>query len=328
MFYFIYGDTPLLLKYEEVLKEIKTKEGELPTKIYDISQGEEESFLQSISINSMFSPKELIILKRVEEIKKLENFLKVVSEYNLSQKEVVLLYEEKLNDYGKATNEVSEKILKIIDELGKKVVARKALERKSIDFYIEKELNISEYEAENLSEILGDDFIKVKNEVEKIKNFIGNEGFILEEVIPILSVSKEYNLKKLVEEFISENKYKELLEYLKMNREYMLFIYLLSDELVTLMKLKELVRLGALRDGITYNSFKGECYSEIKKYFKNSRGYIKEYPLFLKLPLLKKYSSDFLYSKIEELLKIESQIKSGKIEEEIGVEKIIIGFIK
>lgn len=328
MFYFIYGDTPLLLKYEEVLKEIKTKEGELPTKIYDISQGEEESFLQSISINSMFSPKELIILKRVEEIKKLENFLKVVSEYNLSQKEVVLLYEEKLNDYGKATNEVSEKILKIIDELGKKVVARKVLEKKSIDFYIEKELNISEYEAEKLSEILGDDFIKVKNEVEKIKNFIGNEGFILEEVIPILSVSKEYNLKKLVEEFISENKYKELLEYLKMNREYMLFIYLLSDELVTLMKLKELVRLGALRDGITYNSFKGECYSEIKKYFKNSRGYIKEYPLFLKLSLLKKYSSDFLYSKIEELLKIESQIKSGKIEEEIGVEKIIIGFIK
>lgn len=326
MFYFIYGDTPLFLKYEEILKDIKKREGELPTKVYDVSQGEEEDFLEAISINSMFYSKELIILKRVEEIKKIESFFKIILGYNLSQKEIILLYQEKLNDYGKAINEVSEKVLKIVDELGKKIVARKSLEKKSIDFYIEKELNISEYEAEKLSEILGEDFIKVKNEVEKIKNFIGNGSFVLEEVIPILSVSKEHNLKKLIEEFIEKKEYRELLKYLNVNKEYMLFIYLLSDELITLVKLKELIKLGVVKEGVTYNNFRGENYPEIKKYFKNTRGYMKEYPLFLKLLLLKKYSSDFLCIKIKELLEIETKIKTGRIEEEIGTEKFIIGF--
>lgn len=326
MFYFIYGDTPLPLKYEELMEKIKKSNPNIPVKVYDVSQGEEESFLESISINSMFVPKELIVLKRAEKNKKLDQLLKIVEEYDLTKKEVVVVYEEELNDYGKAINEVGKKVLTNAEKLGKVVVARKALEKKGIDFFIEKELEISEYEAEKLSEILGDDFFRVKNEVEKIKNFLNGQTFILEKVLPILSISDEYNLKKLVEDFMVEDNMEMLLDYLKKSKEYMLFLYLISEELTFALKLVGLKKSGELRENISYNDFKGNMYEKIKKYFKNSRGYVREYPIFLKLKYMSLFNEQFLLKKIEDFLKVEFLIKNGGIEENIGIEKFIIDF--
>lgn len=326
MFYFIYGDTPLPLKYEELMEKIKKSNPNIPVKVYDVSQGEEESFLESISINSMFVPKELIVLKRAEKNKKLDQLLKIVEEYDLTKKEVVVVYEEELNDYGKATNEVGKKVLTNAEKLGKVVVARKALEKKGIDFFIEKELEISEYEAEKLSEILGDDFFRVKNEVEKIKNFLNGQTFILEKILPILSISDEYNLKKLVEDFMVEDNMEILLDYLKKSKEYMLFLYLISEELTFALKLVGLKKSGELRENISYNDFKGNMYEKIKKYFKNSRGYMREYPIFLKLKYMSLFNEQFLLKKIENSLKVEFLIKNGGIEENIGIEKFIIDF--
>lgn len=326
MFYFIYGDTPLPLRYEELMEKIKKSNPNIPVKVYDASQGEEEIFLESISINSMFVSKELIILKRAEKSKKLDQLLKIVGEYDLTKKEVVIVYEEELNDYGKAINEVGKKILANAEKLGKIVVARKALEKKGIHFFIEKELEISEYEAEKLAEILGDDFFKVKNEVEKIKNFLNGKTFILEKVLPILSISDEYNLKKLVEDLMTENNVEVLLEYLKKSKEYMLFLYLISEELSLALKLVGLNKSGDLKENISYNDFKGNVYEKIKKYFKNNRGYLREYPIFLKLKYISLFDEQFLLKKIEALLKIEFLIKNGGIEESIGIEKFIIEF--
>ncbi|MGL5279878.1 MAG: hypothetical protein ACRC8M_12515 [Cetobacterium sp.] len=324
MFYFVYGDTPLPLKYEELMEKIKKSNPNIPMKVYDASQGEEENFLESISINSMFVPKELIVLKRAEKSKKLDQLLKIVGEYDLTKKEVVVVYEEELNDYGKGINEVGKKVLTNAEKLGKTIVARKALEKKGIDFFIEKELGISEYESEKLSEILGDDFFKVKNEVEKIKNFLNGKTFILEKVLPILSISDEYNLKKLVEDFMIEDNIEILLEYLKKSKEYMLFLYLISEELSLALKLVGLKKSGELRENISYNDFKGNIYEKLKKYFKNNRGYTKEYPIFLKLKYMSLFSEEFLLKKIQKLLKIEFLIKNGGIDESIGIEKFII----
>ncbi|MEG0561464.1 hypothetical protein [Cetobacterium sp.] len=326
MFYFMYGDTPLLLKYEELVKKIKKDNPGIPAKIYDASQGEEENFLESISINSMFSPKELIVLKRAEKLKKLEKFLKIIEEYDLTQKEVVVVYEEELNDFGKANNEVEKKVLTVAEKIGKLIVGRKASEKKGLHFFIEKELGISEYESERLTEILGDDFFKVKNEVEKIKNFLDGRNFVLETVLPILTISEEYNIKRLMEEFLVENNQIKLLDHLKKTKEHMLFLYLLSEELLMALKLNSLKAVGELTENISYNNFKGNVYENIKKYFKNSRGYVREYPIFLKLKYIGLYEEKFLLEKIEEILNLEYAIKIGNLEEEIAVEKLIIGF--
>lgn len=328
MFYFIYGDKPLLLKYEEVIKEIKKNNENIPMKVYDASQGEEENFLEGISTNSIFSPKELLVLKRSEKIKKLDKFFEIVEKYDHSQKEVVVLYEEFLNDYGKATNEINKKVLSVTEKLGKNISARKKDEKRSLQFYIEKELKISEYESEKLIDILGDDFFKVKNEIEKIKNFIGGEKFDLEKVTPILSVSKEYNLKKIIEDFMENFEIFNLIEFLKINKEYMFVIYLLSEELNLALKLVSLKKMGLISVNQSYNAFKSNSYDEIKKYFKTTRGYTKEYPIFLKLKYADKFSEKFLLSKIDEILKLEYSIKNGKISEELGVEKYLIKFIE
>ncbi|WP_047395060.1 hypothetical protein [Cetobacterium sp. ZOR0034] len=326
MFYFIYGDTPLPLKYEELVEKIKKSNPHIPIKIYDASQGEEEQFLESISINSMFVAKEMIVLKRADKSKKLDNLLKIVGDYDLTKKEVIVVYEEELNDYGKAINEVGKRVLTNAEKLGQTIVARKALEKKGIHFYIEKELQISEYESEKLAEVLGDDFFKVKNEVEKIKSFLNGKTFILEEILPILSVSDEYNLKKLVEDFMITDNISILIEYLKKTKEYMLFLYLMTEELNLALKLVGLKKSGELRANISYNEFKASSYEKIKKYFKTSRGMMREYPIFLKLKYMSSFNEEFLLKSIENLLKVEHSVKSGGIEESIGIEKFIIEF--
>ncbi|WP_047382431.1 hypothetical protein [Cetobacterium sp. ZWU0022] len=326
MFYFIYGDTPLPLKYEELVEKIKKSNPHIPIKIYDASQGEEEQFLESISINSMFVAKEMIVLKRADKSKKLDNLLKIVGDYDLTKKEVIVVYEEELNDYGKAINEVGKRVLTNAEKLGQTIVARKALEKKGIHFYIEKELQISEYESEKLAEVLGDDFFKVKNEVEKIKSFLNGKTFILEEILPILSVSDEYNLKKLVEDFMITDNISILIEYLKKTKEYMLFLYLMTEELNLALKLVGLKKSGELRANISYNEFKASSYEKIKKYFKTSRGMMREYPVFLKLKYMSSFNEEFLLKSIENLLKVEHSVKNGGIEESIGIEKFIIEF--
>ncbi|MGL5917748.1 MAG: hypothetical protein ACRCYM_00685 [Cetobacterium sp.] len=326
MFYFMYGDTPLPLKYEELMVKIKESNPHIPIKVYDASQGEEENFLESISINSMFVQKELIVLKRAEKSKKLDNLLKIVADYDLTKKEVVVVYEEELNDYGKAINEVGKRVLTNAEKLGKTIEARKASEKKGIHFFIEKELQISEYESEKLAEILGDDFFKVKNEVQKIKSFLNGDTFILENVLPIVSISDEYNIKKIIEDFMVKDNSLILIEQLKKTKEYMLFIYLITEELNLALKLVCLKKSGEIQESLSYNQFKASVYEKIKKNFKTSRGYTREYPIFLKFKYVSIYKEEFLLKMIEKLLKIEYSIKTGLIEESIGIEKYIIDF--
>ena len=65
MIYFLHGDTaPLQIKYEEILDEIKSNNPSIPEKIFDASLDEVTQFFDSVSTNSIFSPKELVILKR------------------------------------------------------------------------------------------------------------------------------------------------------------------------------------------------------------------------------------------------------------------------
>ncbi|MGL4999148.1 MAG: hypothetical protein ACRC5W_09780 [Cetobacterium sp.] len=326
MFYFIYGDTPLPLKYEELMEKIKKSNPCIPVKIFDASQGEDEKFMESISINSMFVEKELIVLKRSEKLKKLDNFLKIIADYDLTKKEVVVTYEEELNDYGKAINEIGKRVVTNAEKIGETIVARKALEKKGIHFFIEKELEISEYESEKLAEILGDDFFKVRNEVQKIKNFLNGDSFILEKVLGIISISDEYNIKKMVENYMILDNVKLIIEYLKKTKEYMIFIYLITEELNLALKLVALNKLGNIKENISYNEFKASNYEKIKKNFKTNKGYLREYPIFLKLKYISLFNEEFLLDMIEKILLVEHSIKTGRIEESIGIEKFIMEF--
>ncbi|WP_300356654.1 hypothetical protein [Fusobacterium sp.] len=328
MVYFLYGDIPLQLKYEELLKKIKDENKNIPEQHFDITQDEIDNIFQALSTNSMFIPKSLIVIKRLEKMKGLNNFIKSLAEFNYSQKIIILIYEEELNDYGKTVNPLEKALtMKNLEAIAKPLVARKESEKKSLQFFVEKKLNCSEYEAEKFIEMVGEDFLKIKNEIAKIENFLNGEPFKLEKVKHILSINTEYNLYKLTENFIYNKNSKDLIEHLRAEKNYMLFLNILSEELSTLFKLKDLSLRGIIGPSVSYNKFKADIYPNIKNNFKiNNFKSTAEYPLFLKFKYLDLYSIDFYKKKMKDTLIVEYKIKTGQIEEILGMEKFILEF--
>ena len=329
MIYFLHGDTaPLQIKYEEIIDKIKSNNPSIPEKIFDASLDEVTLFFDSISTNSIFSPKELIILKRAEDFKNLDGIAKSLKMYNLAQKEIVIVYEEFLNDYGKIKNPIPKKTLDSFQEIAEIICFRKENEKKAIIFYIQHELNISEYEAEKFVELVGDDFFKVKNEVEKVKSFLDGDSFNLEKVKPLLSINEEYNLKNLIENFLISKNTKDLLHFVSKEKLHNNFIYGIAEELIFYLKLSSLAQDNILNKNISYKRFNEGMFENIKMFFLTDRGYPHPYTLFLKLKNIDIFDEFFLRKKLKELTYLEYSIKSGNLDVEIGVEDYIIGFFR
>lgn len=329
MIYFLHGDTaPLQIKYGEIIDKIKSNNPSIPEKIFDASLDEVTLFFDSISTNSIFSPKELIILKRAEDFKNLDGIAKSLKMYNLAQKEIVIVYEEFLNDYGKIKNPIPKKTLDSFQEIAEIICFRKENEKKAIIFYIQHELNISEYEAEKFVELVGDDFFKVKNEVEKVKSFLDGDSFNLEKVKPLLSVNEEYNLKNLIENFLISKNTKDLLHFVSKEKLHNNFIYGIAEELIFYLKLSSLAQDNILNKNISYKKFNEGIFENIKMFFLTDRGYPHPYTLFLKLKNIDIFDEFFLRKKLKELTYLEYSIKSGNLDVEIGVEDYIIGFFR
>ena len=329
MIYFLHGDTaPLQIKYGEIIDKIKSNNPSIPEKIFDASLDEVTLFFDSISTNSIFSPKELIILKRAEDFKNLDGIAKSLKMYNLAQKEIVIVYEEFLNDYGKIKNPIPKKTLDSFQEIAEIICFRKENEKKAIIFYIQHELNISEYEAEKFVELVGDDFFKVKNEVEKVKSFLDGDSFNLEKVKPLLSINEEYNLKNLIENFLISKNAKDLLHFVSKEKLHNNFIYGIAEELIFYLKLSSLAQDNILNKNISYKKFNEGIFENIKMFFLTDRGYPHPYTLFLKLKNIDIFDEFFLRKKLKELTYLEYSIKSGNLDIEIGVEDYIIGFFR
>lgn len=329
MIYFLHGDTaPLQIKYGEIIDKIKSNNPSIPEKIFDASLDEVTLFFDSISTNSIFSPKELIILKRAEDFKNLDGIAKSLKMYNLAQKEIVIVYEEFLNDYGKIKNPIPKKTLDSFQEIAEIICFRKENEKKAIIFYIQHELNISEYEAEKFVELVGDDFFKVKNEVEKVKSFLDGDSFNLEKIKPLLSINEEYNLKNLIENFLISKNTKDLLHFVSKEKLHNNFIYGIAEELIFYLKLSSLAQDNILNKNISYKKFNEGIFENIKMFFLTDRGYPHPYTLFLKLKNIDIFDEFCLRKKLKELTYLEYSIKSGNLDVEIGVEDYIIGFFR
>lgn len=330
LIYFLYGDIPLQLKYDELIGKIREENPNIPEQYFDVTQDEIDDIFQALSTNSMFIPKTLIVIKRLEKMKGLNGFIKSLGEFNYTQKIVVMIYEESLNDYGKAVNPLEKALtMKNLEAVAKLVPARKENEKKSLQFFVEKKLNCTEYEAEKFIEMIGEDFLKIKNEIDKVENFLNGEPFKLENVKHILSVNTEYNLYKLVEVFLynKDKDSRNLIEHLRAEKNYMLFLNILGEELTTLLKLKDLAQRGIIHTNISYNKFKGEIYPAVKNNFKKDGfKFTAEYPLFLKFKYLDLYPLNFYKKKMKDTLVVEYKIKTGQIEDSMGIEKFILEF--
>ncbi|MGF6907154.1 hypothetical protein [Fusobacterium sp. PH5-44] len=329
MINFIHGDNaPLQIKYQEIISEIKAANPSIVEKYFDGSQKEdEEKFYETISINSIFAPKELIVFKRSEQLKNIDNFIFSIEKYDTSQKEIVITYEEVPFEYGdKIANEIKKKTIDKIQSLAKVTCYRKKSEKAAAHLLIQKELNISQGEADELIEIIGDDYFKIVNEVEKIKNFLEGDRYNLKTVLPLLSVSREFTFGKLIDQFLAQRKNKDLLEYLQKEREYMGFLYILGENLINYLKINSLIEEKIITKNIGHDNFKNN-FPSFSHLFRKSNGQESHYyQIFLLIKHSMRFDVKFLQKKLEELLLAEYNVKSGNMEEEIAVEAFILNF--
>lgn len=315
MVYTIVGDNSRELEYDKILKKIRESNPNITEKIFDASQNEQEAFIASAQVNSMFGGKELLILKRAESIKKIADFLGILKIFDLSKKEIIIELEKSGNNFAKKAQETAK-------GLGQLILVKSATDGGNIRSFLQAELGISNKDAYVLKEMIGDDIQKIKTEIDKIKNFFNGEPFNMEEAKKIISIKEEFNIFEVIDKLLKGNK-KNALKYIEEKGNCHLFLYNLAQEFKNLLKIKLLIKKGKLQSTSNYNSFQ-TGFNASKEYFKNARGYMHPYGVFKKMENIKFFKINQLKDLLRLVHETEYKIKSGYSEEKILVELLIM----
>ena len=318
MIYFIGGKKQREFKYFEILKKIRKENVGISESFFDVDLKENEQFLEKININSIFLSQELVVLKRAEKLKNIEEILKYIANLEIVNKEIII-------DYDKEDGKFGAKLKKLLDELEKnrkmKVFLFQKETEEEIRAYIVNELRINGRDLALLLEMIGNNPFKVRNEVEKIKVFLNGEKFDIEKIKNVVSVEKEYRIYEMTQNILL-NKPAEVMRYLEQKKEYMGILYSLYSELETMYKISSLKKRGR-KFSKNYNTFKME-FEEIKEIFKSNNRIPNSYVIFKKLELEQNYTNLNLKKLVFRCWEIEREIKTGKIEMETGVEILIM----
>lgn len=321
MNYLIIGDSTTELVYEDLFSKLILETPNIFKKTFDASLKEEELFFQSISINSMFGGKELLILKRAEKIDKIWNFFKAMNNFNILNKDIIIIYNSSLNEFGKEIKPFPKKARKEIEGNFKLIEVSDKDGNTTIN-YIMNNLNVDKLTAIKFKDMVGGELSVLRQEIHKMNNFLEGEVFSFEKVINVLTLSKEYNTFDMVKEVLQGKKENTLL-HLKKSKEYSFFLNILMGELLNLLKLSVLFEEGAIKSTRNYNSFK-VAFENNKNLFKNKRGFSHPYVIFLKLPLIERFDSVMLQKYLNKVLDIETKFKSGNGELDIMLETFIL----
>jgi DNA polymerase-3 subunit delta len=317
MFYFICGTESRELKYLEILDDIKKKNPGIQEFAFDVALKEDDRFFEKLNFNSIFGGKEILVLKRAEKLGNIEEVLTLVSNVEMDSKYVII-------DFHTEGSKKNDKLFTFLDKIGEKTetkVIKTEEDEKNLSNYVKENLKTDTKETQKLLGLIGENPFKVKNEVEKIKSFLGDEPYDFEKIKNMISVQKEYFIYECVEKTIKGEIF-EVMEYLKKTKEYMGFLYSMYGEVETLLKLSELEDEGFRLRG-DYNSFKSE-YEKIKKYFYVNKRPAHPYAVFNKYKNLKKFSRKKLRRLSYKCWEIEKDIKTGRLPMDIGVEALVM----
>ena len=318
MIYFIGGKKQREFKYFEILEKIRKENMRISESFFDVDLKENEKFLEKININSIFSSQELVVLKRAEKLKNIEEILKYIANLEIVNKEIVI-------DYDKEDGKFGAKLKRLLDELGKnkkmKVFLFQKETEEEIRAYVIDELEINGRDLALLLEMIGNNPFKVRNEVAKIKTFLNGEKFDIEKIKNIVSVEKEYQIYEMTRNILLNNP-ADVMRYLEQKKEYMGILYSLYSELETMYKISSLKKRGR-KFSRNYNAFKME-FEEIKEVFKSNNRILNSYVIFKKLEIEQNYTNLNLKKLVFRCWEIEREIKTGKIEMETGVEMLIM----
>lgn len=296
MIHFIQGLSSKIIYLEALLNKLN---------IDNISRFDEtnsEFFLNEINSGSLFSEPKIVLLKNAEKIKDLPQILEKLENHENTNEEIIIVY-----------NSIKEN--KKINDLTKKFnnhfIFDTKINRKNFLEYIAKKLKIKDNEANQLLDLLEEDYYLITNELDKINNSLNGKSYSLDNIKPILSKTSKFIIFELTNDILNNRKINFPI------KEHMGILSSLVNDFDLIYKL----HVSKIKDN-NYNNFK-----EIIKNLDIFNSY-SPYYVFKKQEFLNKFTKKECLDFLKLAFKTELMIKTGEIDLEVGVENFIMNICK
>ena len=259
-------------------------------------------YLEALLNKSLFSEPKIVLLKNAEKIKDLSQILEKLENHENTNEEIIIVY-----------NSIKEN--KKINDLTKKFnnhfIFDTKINRKNFLEYIAKKLKIKDNEANQLLDLLEEDYYLITNELDKINNFLNGKPYSLDNIKPILSKTSKFIIFELTNDILNNKKINFPI------KEHMGILSSLVNDFDLIYKL----HVSKIKDN-NYNNFK-----EIIKNLDIFNSY-SPYYVFKKQEFLNKFTKKECLDFLKLAFKTELMIKTGEIDLEVGVENFIMNICK
>lgn len=296
MIHFIQGLSSKTIYLEALLNKLN---------IDNISRFDEtnsEFFLNEINSGSLFSEPKIVLLKNSEKIKDLPQILEKLENHENTNEEIIIVY-----------NSIKEN--KKINDLTKKFnnhfIFDTKINRKNFLEYIAKKLKIKDNEANQLLDLLEEDYYLITNELDKINNFLNGKPYSLDNIKPILSKTSKFIIFELTNDILNNRKINFPI------KEHMGILSSLVNDFDLIYKL----HVSKIKNN-NYNNFK-ETIKNLDIFNSYSPYYV-----FKKQEFLNKFTKKECLDFLKLAFKTELMIKTGEIDLEVGVENFIMNICK
>lgn len=296
MIHFIQGLSSKTIYLEALLNKLN---------IDNISRFDEtnsEFFLNEINSGSLFSEPKIVLLKNAEKIKDLPQILEKLENHENTNEEIIIVY-----------NSIKEN--KKINDLTKKFnnhfIFDTKINRKNFLEYIAKKLKIKDNEANQLLDLLEEDYYLITNELDKINNFLNGKPYSLDNIKPILSKTSKFIIFELTNDILNNRKINFPI------KEHMGILSSLVNDFDLIYKL----HVSKIKNN-NYNNFK-ETIKNLDIFNSYSPYYV-----FKKQEFLNKFTKKECLDFLKLAFKTELMIKTGEIDLEVGVENFIMNICK
>ena len=296
MIHFIQGLSSKTIYLEALLNKLN---------IDNISRFDEtnsEFFLNEINSGSLFSEPKIVLLKNAEKIKNLPQILEKLENHENTNEEIIIVY-----------NSIKEN--KKINDLTKKFnnhfIFDTKINRKNFLEYIAKKLKIKDNEANQLLDLLEEDYYLITNELDKINNFLNGKSYSLDNIKPILSKTSKFIIFELTNDILNNRKINFPI------KEHMGILSSLVNDFDLIYKL----HVSKIKNN-NYNNFK-ETIKNLDIFNSYSPYYV-----FKKQEFLNKFTKKECLDFLKLAFKTELMIKTGEIDLEVGVENFIMNICK
>ena len=296
MIHFIQGLSSKTIYLEELLNKLNIDN------ILKFDETNSDFFLNEINSGSLFSEPKIVLLNNAEKIKNISQILEKLTNQDDSNEEIIIVYNsikenKKINDLAKTFNTYS--------------IFNTNLNRKKFLEYIEKRLKIKNSEANQLLDLLDEDYYLIKNELDKIDNFLNGKPYSLDNIRPILSKTSKFIIFELTNDILNNRKINFPI------KEHMGILSSLINDFDLIYKL----HVSKIKEN-NYNNFK-----EIINNFDIFNSY-SPYYVFKKQEFLNKFTKKECLNFLKIGFKTELMIKNGEIPLEIGVENFLMNICK